>query len=234
MAAKRKVGEAVTGATVAAVLAELEALGDEKVRARSVRAGGDANQFGVLSGDLRKLAKKLKTNHALALELWECGNMDARMLAILLLEPTKLSATELDRMVRGGSPAQVADWLNSYVVRSHPEREALREKWMRDKHAWAARAGWSLTSERIGKSPEGLDMVALLDRIEREMASAPPEVQWTMNFCLAGIGIHEERLRKRAVAIGEKLGIYRDYPVSKGCTSPFAPVWIEEMVRRKG
>jgi hypothetical protein len=40
-------------------------------------------------------------------------------------------------------------------------------------------------------------------------------------------------LRKRAIAIGEKLGIYRDYPVSKGCTSPFAPSWINEMVRRE-
>lgn len=40
--------------------------------------------------------------------------------------------------------------------------------------------------------------------------------------------------RTRALAIGEKLGLYRDYPVSKGCTSPFAPIWINEMVRRQG
>jgi 3-methyladenine DNA glycosylase AlkD len=65
------------------------------------------------------------------------------------------------------------------------------------------------------------------------MGSAAPEVQWTMNFCLAGIGIHFPKHRKRALAIGEALGIYRDYPVSKGCTSPFAPIWINEMVRRK-
>jgi hypothetical protein len=55
-----------------------------------------------------------------------------------------------------------------------------------------------------------------------------------MNFCLAGIGIHFPGLRNRAIAIGERLGIYRDYPVSKGCTSPFAPIWINEMVRRQG
>ena len=66
------------------------------------------------------------------------------------------------------------------------------------------------------------------------MGSAAPAVQWTMNFCLAGIGSHFPKHRKRALAIGEKLGIYRDYPVSKGCTSPFAPIWINEMVRRRG
>jgi 3-methyladenine DNA glycosylase AlkD len=59
-------------------------------------------------------------------------------------------------------------------------------------------------------------------------------VQWTMNACLAEIGIHFPEHRKRAIAIGEKLGAYRDYPVSKGCTSPFAPIWINEMVRRRG
>jgi 3-methyladenine DNA glycosylase AlkD len=66
------------------------------------------------------------------------------------------------------------------------------------------------------------------------MAGAPPAAQWTINNTLAGIGIHHPEHRARAVAIGERLGIYRDYPVSKGCTSPFAPIWIEEMVRRQG
>ena len=47
-----------------------------------------------------------------------------------------------------------------------------------------------------------------------------------MDFCLAGIGIHVPVLRERVVAIGERLGVYPDYPVSKGCTTPFAPVWI--------
>ena len=65
------------------------------------------------------------------------------------------------------------------------------------------------------------------------MGNAAAEVQWTMNFCLAGIGIHFPKYRERAIAIGEKLGIYRHYPVSKGCTSPFAPIWINEMVRRQ-
>ena len=77
------------------------------------------------------------------------------------------------------------------------------------------------------------DFQQTVRRIESEMANAAPEVQWTMNYCLAGIGIHFPKLRKRAIAIGESLGIYRDYPVSKGCTSPFAPIWINEMVRRQ-
>jgi 3-methyladenine DNA glycosylase AlkD len=219
--------------TVKEALAQLKALGNEKVRARNKKNGAGDNQFGVPMGDIRKLAEKIKTNHDLAIALWETGNVDAQLLAILLMKPKSLSADEVDRMVRSVSIAQVADWLNSYVVKDHPDRETLRQKWLAAESPWAARAGWSLTAGRVARNPEGLDLSAILDRIESEMAGAAPEIQWTMNACLAGIGIHFPKHRKRAIAIGEKLGIYRDYPVSKGCTSPFAPIWINEMVRRQ-
>src|SRR5687768_3340641 len=158
--------------TVQEVMAELKSLGDEKVRAMNARNGVGENQFGVKMGDLRVLAKKIKTDHALAMCLWETGNYEARLLATLILKPAQLSADDLDRMVRDVphpphmAPSQLADWLNSYVVKQHPDKEALRQKWMADSDPMAARAGWSLTCERIVKSPEGLDLKGLLDRIE--------------------------------------------------------------------
>jgi 3-methyladenine DNA glycosylase AlkD len=218
---------------------QLESLGNEKRRAHNTKYGVGDNQFGVQHGDIRKLAKKIKTKHELALALWKTGNIDAQFLAILLIEPKNLSAGEIDRMVRSIRIARsatfvhVADWLNSYVIKQHSDRESLRQKWMATDDPMAARAGWSLTAERIAESPEGLDLPALLDRIESEMGNAALEVQWTMNCALAEIGIHFPKHRKRAIAIGEKLGIYRDYPVSKGCTSPFAPIWINARVSRQ-
>ena len=230
--------------TLKETLKQLKALGNEKVRAHNAKKsvfgqGAGDNQFGVPLGDIRALAKKIKTNHELALALWETGNVDAQFLATLLIVPKKLSAKEMDRMVRSIAYVRVADWLLSYVVRQHPDKESLRQKWMATDNGgagdrWAVRAGWDLTAERVAKSPDGLDVPALLDRIEAEMADAEPEVQWTMNNTLANIGIHFPKHRKRAIAIGEKLGIYRDYPVSKGCTSPFAPIWIDYMVSRQG
>lgn len=219
--------------TVDETLAQLEALGDEKVRARNTKNGAGDNQFGVKLGDIRKLAKKLKTHHELALALWKTGNVEARLLATLVIKPQDLPAKQLDRRVRAGRFSQVADWLNAYVAKLHPEKETLRQAWMATDDPMAARAGWHLTAARVVKSPAGLDLPALLQRIEAEMGTAAPEVQWTMNSCLAEIGIHFPKHRKRALAIGEKLGVYRDYPVSKGSTSPFAPLWINEMVSRQ-
>ena len=215
-------------------LSQLKALGNAKVRAQNAKSGAGDNQFGVRLGDIRVVAKKIRTDHSLALSLWGTGNVDAQFLATLLIQPKKMSADELDRMVRSVTFVRVADWLNAYVVRQHPDKEALRRDWMAADDRWAARAGWDLTAERVAKNPDGLDLPALMARIESEMADADPEVQWTMNNTLAAIGIHFPKHRKRAIAIGEKLGIYRDYPVSKGCTSPFAPIWINAMVSRQG
>ena len=240
--AKAKTAPAQTKSTtwtLEEALRQLEALGNEGVRAQNAKSGpmgsgaGD-NQFGVSRGDVRKLANKIKTNHELALALWKTGNIDAQFLAALLLKVILLSADEMERMVKSVTFTWLAEWLHSYVVKEHADKETLRKKWMTSDDRWAARAGWQLTAGRVVKSPDGLDLVALLDRIEKEMGTAAPEVQWTMNMCLAEIGIHFPKHRKRALAIGEKLGIYRDYPVSKGCTSPFAPMWINEMVRRQG
>ena len=220
--------------TLENTLRQLKALGVAGVRAQNAKNGAGDNQFGVKRGDLRVLANTIKTDHELALALWDTGNIDAQFLATLLIDVNRLSAAELERLVTSVTFAWVADWLHSYVVKAHADKEALRQKWMASADRWAARAGWQLTAGRVAKSPAGLDLAALLDRIEAEMAAAAPEVQWTMNACLAEIGIHFPVHRKRAVAIGEALGVYRDYPCAKGCTSPFAPNWINEMVRRQG
>jgi 3-methyladenine DNA glycosylase AlkD len=219
--------------TLKETLAQLKALGNEKMRAHNSAHGAGTNQFGVKLGDIRLLAKKIKTDHALALELWDTANIDARLLATLVIVPKKLSLGDINRMVKSETFVQVADWLYAHVIKVYPDNESLRQEWMNSGHIMAARAGWSLTGGCVVRNPEVLDLPAILDRIETEMAGAAPEVQWTMNSTLAQIGIHFPKYRKRALAIGEKLGIYRDYPVSKGCTSPFAPIWINEMVRRQ-
>ncbi len=216
------------------ILVQLEALGDEKMRVHNKKRGAGDNQFGVKMGDIRTLAKKIKTNHELALELWDTENVDARFLATLIIDPKKLSNNEIARIVTSEKFTHIADWFYSYVIKLYADKETLRQEWMHSSDVMHARAAWSLTSGCVARNPELVDIPSLLDRIESEMPKAAPEVQWTMNSTLATIGINYPEYRERALAIGEKLGIYRDYPTSKGCTSPFAPIWINEMVRRQG
>ncbi len=213
-----------------AVLARLDALEDPAIRAVNERHGDD---HGVKLAGLRTLAKELKTQHELARELWDTGETAPRLLALLVCRPRAFSATELDSMIRTASAPKVQDWLVGYVVKKSPAVEELRVAWMADSDPTVEAAGWALTSERVVKNHEGLALPALLDAIEARMQDAPERLQWAMNTCLAQIGIQHPALRVRALEIGERLRVLEDYPTSPGCTSPYAPTWIAEMVRRQ-
>lgn len=217
-------------ATAAQVLAELAELEDPKVRAVNERHGDD---HGVNLGKLRALAKRLKTQQELAVELWDAGETAGRLVALLICRPKAFEFDVLDRWLREARIPKVHDWLVNYVVKKSRHAEALRQLWLADPDPVVASAGWALTSERVVKSPEGLDLPGLLDVIEAQMKSAPERLQWGMNNTLAMIGIENPGLRARALDIGERLEVLKDYPTPPNCTSPFAPSWINEMVRRQ-
>jgi len=217
-----------SGKTTKDVMRELAALEDPKMREANERRGDD---HGVNLTHLRALAKRLKTQHDLALQLWATGDTAGRLLATLVCRPKAFSAAELDAMIRDIRSPKLLDWFIVNVVKPGPHAEELRQRW-KDGDDLVGRAGWSLTTERVVKKAEGLDLDALLDQIEKEMKQAPAQKQWAMNHCLAEIGIHHSERRARAIRIGERLAVLIDYPASPGCTPPYAPVWIAEMVRR--
>jgi len=220
----------VAETTVAQVMAELAALEDPKARAVNEKHGDD---HGVNLGELRALAKRLKTQQELARRLWETDDTAARLLAILICRPKAFERSELDVMVREARTPKVHDWLVNYVVKKSPHSEVLRMAWSADPDPVVASAGWALTTERVAKKPEGLDLAELLDVIEAAMRDAPDRLQWAMNHCLAQIGIEHAEHRARAIDIGKRLEVLKDYPTPPNCTSPFAPIWITEMVRRR-
>lgn len=223
-------------AEVAALQEELDALADDRMRAVNEKHGDD---HAVNLTKLRSVAKRLKIDPDLARALWAAPAADStpKLLALLISRPKQYSAEELDAMLREAPTPKVHEWLVSYLVKKSPHREELREAWFADPDPVVASAGWALTSERIAKAPagempEGIDPDALLVQIEAEMKDAPERLQWAMNQCLAEIGIHDATRRERAKDIGERLEVLKDYPTPPNCTSPFAPLWIDEMVRR--
>ncbi|UXM92131.1 DNA alkylation repair protein [Paenarthrobacter sp. JL.01a] len=223
-------GTNVLQASVADILAELAALEDPRAREINEKHGDD---HGVNLGKLRAIAKRLKVQPDLARELWATGGTAARLLSLLICRPKSYEQDELDGMLRESRTPKVHDWLVNYVVKKSPAAEDLRVAWFSDPDPVVASAGWALTSERIVKKPEGLDLGKLLDIIESNMKEAPERLQWAMNNCLAQIGIEHPEHRARALDIGERLEVLKDYPTPPNCTSPFAPVWINEMVKRQ-
>ncbi|AKF27449.1 DNA alkylation repair protein [[Brevibacterium] flavum] len=220
----------MTSTLAESTLASLKELEDPKILAVNERHGDD---HAVNLTKLRAVAKELKKNQPLARELWATNDTAARLVALLICRPKEFDQSELDSMILEARTPKVLDWLINYVVKKNPHWNDLRVLWLEDAAENVAAAGWALNTHAVITKPEALDDSAILDTIEAQMKTAEPRVQWSMNECLAQIGIHRPELRDRAIAIGKRLEVLKDYPTPPNCTSPFAPIWIEEMVRRQ-
>ncbi len=216
------------------VFAELEASGSEGVRAIYARYGARENQFGVGLGKLRALAKKLKTNHPLAMQLWASGNADAMILATILMDYNQLTAQEIEAMLKPLTYYKLIDELVYNVIVNTHFADEFRLSWLDSAQEMIGRAGWNLQIAVVDQHDgTGIDFDATLNKIEVEMKTAPRRKQESMNQCLVEIGIRFPEFTQRGIKIGEKLGRLDDKPVMKGCVSSYAPEWIAAVLQQK-
>ena len=198
------------------VMAELALLKIAKLRAANEERGDD---HGVnLSASVRWPSAS-RPSMSWQKELWATGDTAARLLATLIAKPKAFSADELGTMIHDIRAPKLLDWFITNIVKPGKHTEELRLRW-KDGTDLVGRAGWSLTTDRVVKNADGLDLGGLLDQIEVEMKDAPAPKQWSMNDCLAEIGIRHPPYRTRAIGIGEKLQVFIDFPASPGCTPP--------------
>ena len=184
------------------VMSRLAEMADLAVRAVNLKHG---DEHGVNLSRLRGRAKEFKKQPDLARQLWATSDSAARLLAILISRPKDFSADEYDAMMRQARTPKEQDWLLNHLVAKSAHSEELRRRWFED--PVVASAAWALTSTRVAKDPEGLDIEDLLDRIEADMKHAPERLQWAMNTCLGTIGIHRPEHRARVLDIGERLEV---------------------------
>lgn len=184
-------------------------------------------------GDLRKIAKEIKKDHDLALELWESEEFKPRLLAILIMDKKELSEEVLDALCLDmaihtyDERNNLMDWLMANHLTKTKREKAILESWKDSSIVLQRRAFWSYQGRLrwTGKNMTD-DTEALLDDIEERIMDEEPEVQWAMNFTAGWIGVYDETLRDRCVSLGEETELYKGDFVSKGCTPNYLPEFI--------
>ena len=197
---------------------------------------GDA----VKMGDLKKLAKAIKRDHELGMALWASGEFYPRMLAVLIFDKRLLSQEVLDGLADdlgkhpSGEREQITDWLLANQLMKDKKTVALLESWENAASPVFRRLFWYHQARLrwTGQTPPD-NTAALMESLESNLEGEEPEVQWTMNFTAGWIGIHQPEFRQRCVALGERLGLYKDEPVSRGCTPAYLPAFIEIEVAKR-
>jgi 3-methyladenine DNA glycosylase AlkD len=190
-------------------------------------------------GDLRKIAKEIKKDHPLAMELWSTGGFMPRQLAILIMDKKLLTRELIDKLDKDmqGHPLkernQLIDWLMANQLAKDKKTIALMESWENSPSPLQRRLFWYYQARLrwMGQTPPP-NSEYLLSAIEKRIEGEEPEVQWAMNFTAAQIGIFVPEYRARCIALGERTGLYKDQMVSKNCTPDYLPEFIAMQVEK--
>jgi 3-methyladenine DNA glycosylase AlkD len=184
-------------------------------------------------GDLRKIAKDIKTDHDLAMELWSTGKFFPGLLAILIMDNKRLSPDLINKLDKDmhthplDERTQLMDWFMANQLAKNKKTITLIESWENSPSALQRRVFWYYQARLrwTGQTPPD-NTPELLTKIEAKIAKEEPEVQWAMNFTAGWIGFYEKKYRNRCIALGEKTGLYKGEMVSKGCTPDYLPEFI--------
>ena len=211
---------------------ELESLGSEQTRKTWLRHGAAEPMFGVKFGDLAKIQKRIKVDHALSAELWKSGNHDARLLACMIADANAITGKELKAWAESVKDSSTADALAALVSRTSMARK-VREAWLSDTKL--RRAGWSLVGH-CAKEENALDEAAALSyvkRIEGEIHGAENWTRRTMMYVLIGIGGVSAKTRKAAEEAIRRIGPVAFNPENTACEFPDALPYIAKIWARK-
>ena len=208
-----------------------------KLSAQAQEIYAQISAEGTKLGDLRKIAKVIKRDHELAMELWSTGGFFPRQLAILIMDKKLLTQAVIDQLDQDlqthdyEERNQLADWLMANQLSKDKKTIALLESWEHSPSAMQRRLFWYYQARLrwMGKIPID-NAETLLSAIEERMTKEAPEVQWAMNFTAGQIGTFDTAYRSRCIAIGEQTGLYRDEVVPRGCTPSYLPEFIRIQV----
>ena len=216
------------------ILATLKKLGKPQTAAIYRRHGSGDNVFGTLTSEIGKIQKKIKVDHALAMELWKTGNAEARILALQVADPKKLTRTIADGFVKDGSVRYIGPYLSGLVARSPIADETMRA-WMSSPVEIRREVGYGILSTRLrddAGSVSDADAGKVLARIEKEIHRSPNWARRAMNGALIAIGVYKPALRKKAIEAATRIGKVDVDHGETSCKTPDAVAYIKKALSR--
>jgi 3-methyladenine DNA glycosylase AlkD len=214
--------------TAASILSTLKAKGKESTRKIYSRHGMPADRvYGVSVADLKLIAKTIKGQQALALDLYATGIMDAMYLAGMVADGAQMTRKQLNEWADGAAEMQmIAEYTVPWVAVENDLGRELAIEWMQSKKERVAAAGWCTYSGLVTVKPDAAldlkEMEGLLKTIVEKIHTAPNRVRQTMNNFVIAVGAYVLPLNKQARAAANKIGVVTVDMGETACKVPLA------------
>lgn len=220
--------------TIQSILDTLKAKGRENTRAIYARHGLPADRvYGVSVADLKIIAKTIRGQQALALDLYATGIVDAMYLAGMVASGAQMTPKQLQNWADAAPGPMIAEYTVPWVAVEHPEGRSLALKWIASKHEQVASAGWCTYSGLLATQPDAAldlpDIKKLLASIPAAIGPAKNRVRYTMNGFVIAVGAYVQPLLSQAKKTAQQIGAVSVQMGETACQVPLATAYIEKI-----
>ena len=222
--------------TAMKVVDELKTLGSDSIKKVLMKHGAKEPFFGVKVEHLKKIQKRIKTDHKLALELYDTGISDAMYLAGLIVDDGQMSKKDLQRWADGAYWYMLSEFTVPWVAAGSPFGREIAREWIDSKKESIAAAGWATLSSLVAiKDDAELDMAELkqlVGRTQKTIHQQPNRVRYTMNMFVISVGCYVKALTPLALEAGKKIGTTNVDMGDTACKVPNVVDYIEKVKAR--
>jgi 3-methyladenine DNA glycosylase AlkD len=190
------------------VLNEIKKSSSAKAKAAQEYFGvTGVNSIGLTTPQMRIIAKKIKTNHRLALQLWKTGIHEARHIATMIADPGQASEKLMEQWCKDFNSWDIVDGCCSSLFRKTPLAYKKAMEWSRREKEFEKRAGFTMMAQlSVHDKKAGDNLIEqFLPAIIRESSDERNFVRKAVNWALRQIGKRNERLCRKAIKVSKEI-----------------------------
>lgn len=221
---------------VADVMKELKSMGDASTKKTLLKHGAIEPFYGVKIGDMKKIVKKVKKDHQLALDLYDTGISDAMYLAGLIVDDEKMTKKDLQNWMKKAPWSMISEYTVAWVAAESKHGYELALEWIESKDENVATTGWSTMAGIVSMKPnEELDIPKIksfLQRIEKNIHQSPNRVRYFMNNFIICVGSYIPELNSLAKETAKRIGVVMVDMGGTACKVPSAIDYIKKVEDR--
>ena len=192
------------------VMQELEALGKERTKKIYISNGAHEPLFGVATGAMKPIAKKIKINQALAEELYATGNYDAMYFAGIIADPKAMTESDFDRLIDAAYFYMLSDYVVAVTLSESDIAQDVADKWIASGDELRMSAGWSCYCWLLGNRKDNefseSKISQMLDLVKNTIHDSPERTKSAMNNFLYTVAISYVPLNEKAVETAKEVG----------------------------